>query len=607
MKPVYKGVLSIVTGLAACTSLAQADADKTLLWGDTHLHSSYSFDAYLFRNRSADPDTAYRYAKGYPVIHPYHRGRVQIDTPLDFLVVADHAELMGVVRGLGRGDKVLADIPIAQKYMKWMKEGRAADVFGELVAGANSAERAAGMNELNSAEIRNTMWQEILAATEKHNQPGKFTAIVGWEWSSMNAGANLHRIVMTDASEAQAKQFLPFSSIDSWKAEDLWAWMDKTSSQYGVDMISIPHNPNISKGEMFNDVDSEGRPLTAQYARTRMRWEPVAEMTQIKGDSETHPLLSPNDEFADFETYRYLIDTRPDVDKTAPVNAGSYIRAALKRGLEQEQKLGVNPFKFGVIGSTDSHSGLASAEESNFHGKMALDGTPGTKSIFRVGKKGASGWDMSASGLAAVWAEENSRSSIMNAFKRREVYATTGPRIKVRMFGGWKFKSKDASAKKFSKIGYKKGVPMGGDLSQAPKGKAPRFIIQASKDPVGANLDRIQIVKGYLDASGVAKERVYNIAASNDRALKNNMVALESTVDGKTARYENSTGASQLQTLWVDPDFDPQQRAFYYARVLEIATPRHTTFDKVALRTEPQAGRVELQERAYTSPIWYTP
>lgn len=597
---------SLVLGATLASMPALAD-DKQLLWGDTHLHSSYSFDAYLFRNRSADPDTAYRYAKGLPVIHPYHRGRVQIDQPLDFLTVADHAELMGVVRGLGLGDKDLSKIPLARKYMQWMKAGRGAEVFGELVAGANGGERPAGTEELSSDQVRRSFWHEIVDATERHNEPGKFTTFVGWEWSSMNKGANLHRIVMTSAGGDKAKQFVPYSSLDSPRAEDLWAWMDKTSKGLDLDIIAIPHNSNISKGEMFSDVDTEGRPLTAAYARTRMRWEPVAEITQIKGDSETHPLLSPNDEFAEFESYRFLIDTRPDVDKTAPIVAGAYVRSALKRGLEQEQKLGINPFKFGVIGSTDSHSGLASAEESNFHGKMALDGTPESKNIFRVGKKGASGWDMSASGLAAVWAEQNNRQSILDAFKRREVYATSGPRIKVRMFGGWSFKSRDAKAKKFADLGYKKGVPMGGDLSQAPNKKSPRFIVQASKDAFSANLDRIQIVKGYLDAGGKAQEKVFNIAASDKRKLQDKMAAVGNTVDLKTASYLNSIGAEQLSAYWQDPEFDPQQRAFYYARVLEIPTPRHTTFDRIALNQEPIKAKATIQERAYTSPIWYTP
>jgi len=587
------------------SQLAVAE-EKQVYWGDTHLHSSYSFDAYLFRNHTADPDTAYRYAKGYPVVHPFHRGRVQIETPLDFLVVSDHAEMMGVVRGLGRGEKVLADIPIAQKYMGWMKEGRARDVFSELVAGANSGERPAGITALSADKVRKTMWGEIVDATERHNEPGKFTTLVGWEWSAMNKGANLHRIVLTSAGADKAKQFLPYSSIDSWKAEDLWQWMADTSKDLSIDMISIPHNPNISKGEMFNNVDSDGRPLTAEYARTRMRFEPVIEMTQIKGDSETHPLLSPNDEFADFETYRFLIDTRPDVDKTAPVNVGSYMRSALQRGLKIESEIGVNPYKFGLIGSTDAHTGLASAEENNFHGKMALDGTPNGKNAMRVGKKGASGWDMAAQGLAAVWAPENTRESIMAAFQRREVYATTGPRIKLQLFAGWNFKKRDAESKTFAKIGQRKGVPMGGDLSAAPKRKAPSFIVRAVKDPKSANLDRVQMVKSYLDAEGNSQEDIYNIAVSDGRNLKDPK-ALASTVDAENASYRNTVGEKEFAVYWKDPDFNPKQRAVYYVRVLEIATPRHTTFDKVALGEEIDMAKASIQERAYSSPVWYTP
>lgn len=596
--------LSCLTVLWGCASV-QAE-EKQLYWGDTHLHSSYSFDAYLFRNHTADPDTAYRYAKGYPVVHPMHRGRVQIETPLDFLVVSDHAEMMGVVRGLGRGDKVLADIPIAQKYMGWMKEGRARDVFSELVAGANSGERPAGIAALSADKVRKTMWGEIVDATERHNEPGKFTTLVGWEWSSMNKGANLHRIVLTSAGADTAKQFLPYSSLDSWKAEDLWQWMDKTSTELSLDMISIPHNPNISKGEMFNTVDSDGRPLTAEYARTRMRFEPIIEMTQIKGDSETHSLLSPNDEFADFETYRFLIDTRPEANKIAPVNAGSYMRTALQRGLSLENSLGVNPYKFGVIGSTDAHTGLASAEENNFHGKMALDGTPAGKNAMRVGKKGATGWDMSAQGLAAVWASENTREAIMAAFKRREVYATTGPRIKLKLFAGWDFRQRDADLKNFEKIGQRKGVPMGGDLAQAPKRKSPSFIVRAVKDPKSANLERVQMVKSYLGADGETQEKIYNIAVSDGREL-HKPKALESTVDLERGSYRDSIGEKEFSTFWRDPDFDPAQRAVYYVRVLEIPTPRHTTFDKIALGKKPEADKAIIQERAYSSAVWYTP
>jgi hypothetical protein len=355
-------------------------------------------------------------------------------------------------------------------------------------------------------------------------------------------------------------------------------------------------------------VDSEGLAITESYARERMRWETVVEITQIKGDSETHPLLSPGDEFADFETYQYLIDGRADTDKTAPVAVGAYIRPSLMRGLELEQKLGINPFQFGVIGSTDSHSGLSSAEETNFHGKMALDSTPETKDKFEIGKNGGNGWDMSASGLAAVWAKENTREAIFAAFKRREVYASTGPRITLRFFAGWDFTALDANARDFAKTGYRKGVPMGGELSKAPADQAPTFLIQAVKDPKGANLDRIQVVKGYLDASGKAQETIYDVALSDERRLttKTQTAPVGNTVDTATGQYSNSIGDSQLVTVWQDPDFNPAQRAFYYARVLEIPTPRHTLLDELALQ-QNHIDTDTIQERAYSSPIWYTP
>jgi len=367
---------------------------------------------------------------------------------------------------------------------------------------------------------------------------------------------------------------------------------------------------NISKGKMFDTLDSKGRPIDAAYARTRRHWEPVAEVTQIKGDSETHPLLSPNDEFADFESYRFLIDTRPDTDHTAPVTAGDYARAALLRGLGIARDTGVNPYQFGMIGSTDSHTGLSSAEEDNFHGKMALDSVPERKSQSRIGKQGATGWDMSASGLAAVWAEENTREAIVAAFRRREVYATSGPRIRVRVFAGWDFEQGDLDARDMARIGYSRGVPMGGELSPAPPGKAPRLLLQAARDPKGANLDRIQIVKGWVDAAGTAHEKVYDAIGSDGRkpGRDGNLPPVGSTVDVANAGYANDIGAAELAALWVDPDFDASAPSFYYARVLQIPTPRHSLYDAVALAQPHVDGKPPaIQERAYTSPVWYTP
>jgi hypothetical protein len=586
----------------------QSAPNRQLLWGDTHLHSSYSMDAYLFQNRTADPDTAYRYAKGYPVIHPYHRARVQIGTPLDFLVVADHAELMGVTKSLAEGNKLVAELPVGQRFIQWMKEGREADVFGEIAHAITEGASGTPVESLNSEEVRKTIWQQITAAAEQHNDPGTFTTFLGWEWSSLPNAANLHRVVFTAAGAEKGDQFIPYSAIDSSRPEDLWNWLDSTSKALDIDFVAIPHNSNISKGKMFDLVDSEGRPLDANYARTRMRWEPLVEATQIKGDSETHPLLSPDDAFADFESYRFLIDTRPNADKTASVTAGSYVRAALNRGLQLDGQTGVNPYQFGMIGSTDSHTGLASAEEYNFHGKTAIDSTPEGKSLYQPIKGAASGWNMSAAGLAAVWAEENTRESIFAAFKRKEVYATTGPRIKLRFFAGWDYGPEDVESKNYAAVGYGKGVPMGGELRGAPEGKSPSFLIHAMKDPAGANLDRIQVIKGYTDGAGNTQEKIYNLALSDGRlpGPDGKIEAVGSTVDISSVQYTNEIGSAELSAVWTDPEFTSDQYAFYYARVLEIPTPRHTLLDEIALQQEKYAVDT-LQERAYSSPIWYTP
>ncbi|MBW2190203.1 MAG: DUF3604 domain-containing protein, partial [Deltaproteobacteria bacterium] len=438
-----------------------------------------------------------------------------------------------------------------------------------------------------------------------------FTSFIGWEWTSTPTGKNLHRVVFIPQGGEVASKFIPYSSFDSDRPEDLWAWLEETSSRTGATFTAIPHNSNISGGLMFNDVDSEGRPITAEYARTRMKWEPVIEVTQIKGDSETDPILSPTDEFADFAPFKHMIDSESLKSGAEPQPApGDFARAALGRGLQIEAKVGANPYKFGMIGSTDSHTGMASAEENNFHGKTAFDSTPANEFNTFLGIKGF-GADMSAAGLAGVWAEANNRDALFEAFQRKEVYASTGPRIRVRFFGGWSFADDDAAKKNIAQIGYGSGVPMCGALTQAPEGKAPRFLIYAIKGPRGANLDRVQIVKGWLREDGKTEEKVYNVAWSDDRRLDadGSLTRVGSTVDLTTGRYTNEIGDAQLSVVWQDPDFDPAARAFYYLRVLEIPTPRHTLYDAIALGMDPkETGHPStIQERAYSSPIWYTP
>ena len=619
----------VMAALVFANCMVTAEPVKNVYFGDTHLHSSYSFDAFLNNNHSADPDTAYRWAKGQPVIHPYNRARVQIDTPLDFLVVSDHAEMLGVMRAVHEDNFIKEDLGwignIKRWYSFWLMN-RAIDsntglqFFSQFLPQNPTIEGHSdpvqhpdnNISDLaifgDTSKTSTLAWHDIVETAERHNDPGTFTSLLGWEWSSIPMGANLHRIVISPDGAEKGKQFLPYGSDQSQYPEDLWQWLDETQQQTGARFLAIPHNSNISKGYMFDDTTLRGEPITAEYARRRMQWEPVVEATQIKGDSETRSDFSPEDEFADFENYDYYIQVGQKNDYKA--SAADYIRPALKRGLSIGQQVGVNPYKFGLIGSTDAHTGLSTSEEGNFWGKMASDSTPETKE--RLGAKlRSNGWNMSASGIAAVWAEENTREAIYAAFKRKEVYATSGPRLRVQMFAGWDFPEGAESSESFSVIGSQFGVPMGGDLTAGDNdGKAPVFLLRAVKDPLGANLDRLQVVKGWIDSAGQQQEKVYNVAWSDDRQLdaSGNLSPVGNTVDLSSGRYDNSIGQPEFSLRWTDPDFGPQQSAFYYVRVLQIPTPRNGLLDSLALELdEPPRGAKTIQERAYSSPIWYQP
>lgn len=611
--------------------VAQPEPEPTrLLWGDTHLHTPYSFDAYLNGNYEADPDTSYRWAKGEPVLHPYAKTRIKIETPLDFLVVSDHAEFVGLMRGLVNGEAELSDMGPIGNVKRWfikkhiksaleshegpaifkeiMPKGRLDDT-GKLIDDDKKSFSTVDRFGDPKPTVKNS-WHALMDAADRHYEPGKFTTLVGWEWTSTPSGVNLHRVVMSSSSGEQAKQYIPYGADQSEYPEDLWAWLDDTEQKTGLEFLSIPHNSNISKGYMFAETTVKGKAISADYAKRRIKYEPVVEITQIKGDSEAHPKFSPNDEFADFETYHYFLQsTKPDMSR---VKAHDYARGALAQGLKIEQSVGTNPYKFGMIGSTDAHTSVSSAEENNFWGKMAIDSIPVNK--IGGGKGGipsASGWDMSASGLAAVWAKDNTREEIFAAFKRKEVYATTGPRIALRVFGAWNFEGLDARGDNIAQVGYAQGTPMGGDLSVSPSAEAaPEFIVQAVRDPVGANLDRVQMVKGWLDPQGEAHERVYNLAWSGERSLDSDgrIAPVGDTVDRKTGEVDNRIGAPELVATWQDPDFKPEQRAFYYVRVLQIPTARHSYLDALALGVEhPEHLSEVIQERAYSSPIWYSP
>lgn len=584
--------------LAACAVSDVIAQPTQLLWGDTHVHTSSSVDSFSMGNHFADPDVAYRFAKGLPVLHPRLRTRIRIDRPLDFLVVADHAER------LRWQVNVLEEMPLLREV-----EGfdAAAELVRETPAQSFFVPRGrldpAFTAALNSAEVRSASWAMQVDAAERHNDPGVFTALSGWEWSS-NAGGNLHRVVFTPSPAETVKQFIPFASTDSPRPEDLWRWLDETAAATGAEFVAIPHNSNLSAGLMFAETDTNGRPIDAAYARERMRWEPVMEVTQVKGSSEVNPAFSPNDEFASFEIHTDLLNG----EQAVPLRA-DYARSALLTGLGIERRTDVNPYHFGMIGSTDSHTGFSTTLEYDFYGKGVFDSLPeerlgSTRAFFQA-------WEMSASGLAAVWAEENTRQAIAAAFRRREVYATSGPRIVLQVFGGFGFEAASADAADFAEIGYGGGVPMGADLTEAPDGTAPSLLIRAAKDPRGANLDRVQVVKGWLDADGEQRERVYDVAWSGNRRRDRSgrVGPVGDTVDPTTARYENSIGAAQLSAVWTDPDFDPRLRSFYYVRVLEIPTPRHSTYDAVALGIDvAETGMpATIQERAWSSPIWYSP
>ena len=627
-------LLPIAVGLSilAWAATSPAEATRRLYWGDTHLHTSYSFDAFLNGNRSADPDTAYRWARGLPVVHPYHRARVRVEDPLDFLVVADHAEFLGVIRKLYYEVHEGPLAGFAARVRETFDGGRGRAMFKDIlpkgmVAPGDTRDPVMAAGSPNTLPVdaeegerlRRDAWAETTAAADRHNDPGRFTALIGWEWSSLPSGANLHRVVITSADGETARRFMPFGSDQSAYPKDLWDFLEKTSAETGAEFVAIPHNPNLSKGYMFAETELDGTPYTTESAMTRARWEPVTEVTQYKGDSETHPDLSPEDEFADFETYPFYIQQNR---QTYVPQKGDYARSALLRGLEIEERVGANPYKFGMIGATDSHTGLSAYEEDNFWGKMAVDSTPETKLEYGLGR-GMTGWNIGAGGLAGVWAEENTRAAIFAAFKRREVYATTGSRMQVRFFGGWEFDEADARAVDLAEIGYAKGVPMGGDLASrppAPAGlrrlfrgrahEAPTFLVQAVKSPTGANLDRVQIVKGWIDTAGRPRERVYDVVWSGDRVPDESgrLPPVGNTVDLETGRYANTIGTAELVKVWRDPDFDPDERAFYYVRVLEIPTPRHSLLDAIALQIPPPTEQPPtLQERAYTSPIWYSP
>ena len=583
-----------------------------VLWGDTHLHTSLSMDAAAVGCKIG-PDGAYRFARGEEVVSSTGQP-AQLSRPLDFLVVTDHAEAFGAMVEVIRGNPALLADPQIKRWHDMIKEGgdTAFKAAWELIAATSNPKTMPVL--FSDPVLTRSVWERYLKTAEQFNEPGKFSALIGYEWTSTPGGDNLHRCVIFRDGADKAIQTLPLSALDNEDPEALWRAMAAYEEKTGGQVLAIPHNGNISGGRMFALVDFMGNPLTRKYAETRMRWEPVVEATQEKGDSESHKFLSPSDEFASYEAWDKMNLGGTKLHQDAWFQT-EYVRAALKNGLKFEAQLGANPFKFGMIGSTDSHTGLSAVEADNYYGK-APPYEPSAhrfEHVFsKLGETKVNAWEMAASGYAAVWATENTREAIFDALKRKEVYATTGSRMTVRFFGGFDFDASDALTRSPAIVGYAKGVPMGGDLRDAPAGKAPTFLVAALRDPMGANLDRIQIIKGWLDAKGEVQEKVYDVVWGDaDKRKPGNdgeLPPVGSTVDVANAIWTNTIGDPELITVWKDPNFDGKQKAFYYARVIEIPTPRWTAYDAARFGVKmPKEVPMTTQERAYTSPIWYTP
>jgi hypothetical protein len=588
-----------------------------VFWGDTHLHTSYSMDAGAFGNR-LDPEMAYRFARG-DEIESTTAGSARLARPLDFLVVADHSDNMGFFPDLFAGNPAILSDPKGKEWYQKIQEGKGMEVALAIIDSFSRGTFPEKLMYWPDGKMYRTTWEKTIAAAEKYNEPGRFTAFIGYEWTSqVPPGQNLHRVVVYRDGGDLARQTVPVTTYapqGSTDPEYLWKLLQAYEDKTGGDVLAIAHNGNLSNGLMFPEINNfTGAPLTQEYAETRAKWEPLYEVTQIKGDGEAHPFLSPNDEFADYGTWDKGNLNLSEL-KNDEMLQYEYARSALQLGMKLEQKMGTNPFKFGMIGSTDSHTSLATADSNNFFGKHS-GSEPSPERMehpfAKFGDNAIYGWETLASGYAAVWAHENTREAIFDAMERRETYATTGPRMLVRFFGGWDFEAADAVTRQPAAVGYQKGVPMGGDLlPQASTGQSPSFLVAALKDPIGANLDRVQVIKGWVDKSGELQERVYDVAVSDGRTIGSDgrcTTPVGNTVDVKNANWTNTIGATELITVWKDPDFDPSLSAFYYVRVIEIPTPRWTAYDARYFGVEPPEGATMVtQERAYTSPIWYTP
>jgi hypothetical protein len=598
---------TVVTGfllVALACAKQPAETPKTnpprdVFFGDMHIHTSWSMDAYAFGNHAAGPNEAIKFAQGEPVRHP-GGFVVQLQQPLDFLVLTDHSEYTGALSLANDPESKFSKTPLG-KELKAGTDANAMAVFGELSAGMVKGER----NEvLQGPDVAGHAWREICKIADAASAPGKLTVFPGWEWTATPNSRNLHRnVLFKDATRVSDEEF---SSLDSVDPEDLWKWMDEQRAA-GNDVIAISHNGNLSDGLLYpREVTNAGQPIDKAYAERRMRHEPLSEISQLKGQSETTPLLSPDDRFADFNVFVWLLLGA----KGTLTDYGSYMRLALRDGIAMQGAYGFNPYKFGFNGASDAHSAASSYRADDYFGQHAmLDDTP-EKRLSPVRHLNMDNRQVSTASLTGVWAEENSRDAIWAAFERKETFATSsGLRLKVRLFGGWEFDKDVLRNADWVRTAYAKGVPMGGDLTTASS-KSPSFIVWAEKDPDAANLDRIQIVKGWAK-NGQSFEKVYDVAWSGDRQLdpkSGKVPPVGNTVDIAKGTYTDTIGAAELKTVWIDPDFDPSLDAFYYARVLQIPTPRWTTVEAAKQGVvPPDVVPLTLQDRAWSSPIWYTP
>ena len=619
LPPPHKDVQKVFKAQKHYSPYAGRNFPTAVYWGDTHLHTGMSMDAGAFGARLT-PEDAYQFARGEELTSSTGL-QVKLSRPLDFLVVADHSDNMGFFPRLFAGDPELLADPTGKRWYEMIQEGgqTAVQVAIEVIVGFSQGTFPKALESRPGTPAYRSAWEETIEAAENYNDPGRFTAFIGYEWTSNTGGNNLHRVLIYRDDGYKASMMEPYTTLKpegSDNPRDLWKWMNTYESKSGGNILAIAHNGNLSNGIMFPIVDSfTGKSINRAYAETRTKWEPLYEATQIKGDGEAHSYLSPNDEFADYETWdKGNLDL--SVPKKNEMLQYEYARTALQTGLQLEKKLGINPYKFGMIGSTDSHTGLATAEEENFYGKHS-GVEPSAERYKHPMAETPNGryesWDMVGSGLAAVWARDNTREAIFDAMMRKETYATTGPRMLVRFFAGWEFTEKDALHRLPADIGYMKGVPMGGDLPKtSDKSATPTFLVAAMKDPLSGNLDRIQIVKGWVDGKGKRYEKIYNVvwgdAAKRHPGSDGKLPSVGNTVNVKEATWTNTIGDPELITVWKDPDFDPSVAAVYYARVLEIPTPRWTAYDAARYSiTMPDAAEMFTQERAYTSPIWYTP